>query len=281
MFISMNRLLFQLLLFSCLIPIQISAQGNQGTAVTRNTCIEVFTGTWCAPCRFAGTNFRYNILPNIDHYTVIQYHQGPDYFATWEGHNRIGHYGLNYVPAFLFDGCLQNPGIAIFDSLKMIPAYMEINISDAHYHDSTVTVSGNILPHIDYDTGSYVLQVVVIENENSLHPYSSWDTSYIYIEVEMDPQEDGTPIQSLLENVPIYFNQTFSLHINKIQSMNNLKIVVFVQNINDMVIHQSAWEDITFSNGIINLNKNKKLIISPNPVVDNFSVSFSNWHILR
>lgn len=245
----------------------------QDTFVTRNTCIEIFTGTWCAPCHYANLNFRDNLLPNFNNYSIISYHMGPDVFATWEGHNRAGYYNNSYVPDFYFDGQQVSPSQIIFDSCQQAPAFMTIDITDAHYTDSTVYVNGQIHPLIDYPNGAYTLQVIVIEKYNSTHP-TTMDTAYFEIGIKMSPSEAGTPINSLEAGVPIPFNHVIPIEMNKVQSMGNLKVVVFVQNNNDKIIQQSAWKDITFSNSTSETANNElDVLLYPNPTDDKLYIN--------
>jgi hypothetical protein len=44
-----------------------------------------------------------------------------------------------------------SPTKEIIDSLQQLPAYLDINIADAHITDSTVYVSGKILPLRNYN----------------------------------------------------------------------------------------------------------------------------------
>jgi hypothetical protein len=93
----------------------------------------------------------------------------------------------------------------------------------------------------------------------------------------MSPNEFGTSIQSLNAGVPIFFNHGIPIELSKIQSMDNLMAVVFVENNNNKEVLQSAWTDISFGNGLTSVSKNNSMIIRPNPVRNNLTILFSNY----
>lgn len=235
------------LIFPNICKSQIVSEENY---VTRKTCIEIFTGTWCGPCHFTSIDFRYNILPHIENYTIISYHQGPDVFATWEGHNRAEYYGLSCVLMHVFDGSIDTPSVSKFESYQLEKSHLKIDISNTFYvdSDSTIFVSGYVTPLKAYTEDFFTLRLIVTEKENTLHP-NGWDTAYHYIAVKMSPSEFGKPMGTLHRNVPYYFNEAISVSGSHIQSIKNLQVVAMVQNDGTHNIEQSEWKDVTKSNG--------------------------------
>ena len=233
--------------------------------VTRKTCIEIFTGTWCAPCHFSNIDFRNNILPQISDYTIIAYHQGPDVFATWEGHNRAGYYGLNYVPSYVFDGKVSTLSLSEFNNCQSRPSFLKIEIENAIYNTSNVYVSGKILPLKNFPEAPYNLRIIILENENSTYQ-NFWDTIYYNVAVKMSPTEGGTSLNTPMKGIPIYFKQVIPIDTNFVQNMNNLSVVVLVQNDDDGLIEQSEWETIKSYNDRPFPNfQNAEVTIFPNP----------------
>ena len=247
------------------------------TFVTRNTCIEVFTGYWCASCHWGDLSFNNYVVPNLNHYTLIKYHVGPDVCATWEGYNRSLYYGVYGIPHYRFDGEYEyTPYSPVFNNHQSIPSFMTINISSAVYFDTTVYVSGTIMPLADYDTGAYHYQIVVTEKESSSHPNGMGDSIYDNVEVSMSPSEIGTPIPALTAGSPITFTHAIPIRSMLVHSMADLKVVVFVQNDNDKKIRQSAWRDISLSSSVVQVNgANEGMSIYPNPSKDKINIQFA------
>ena len=236
------------------------------TFVGRNTCIEVFTGTWCHPCHVVNNNFDNNVLPNLSHYTLIKYHIGNDPYRSADSEVRYGYYSLQVVPTFKFDGQEDDPTQAAFNSYQTIPAFMAIDIASATYFDSTVNVRGAITPLLD--TGEYLYHIIVIEKENSTYPNGIGDTIFNCVELKMSPPA-GNSILSVTAKSPIIFNHEIPLPLSHVQKMTDLQVVVFVQHFDSKKIMQSAWRDIVHSDTVIEIRKEiVGLNIYPNPAND-------------
>lgn len=249
------------------------------TFVTRNSCIEVFTGTWCHPCHVANLAFDNNVLPNIHHYTLIKYHVGAaDPFTTSESECRFGFYSLSGVPTFEFDGQEQSsqPTSAIFKSYQTLPSFMSVVISGASYLDTTVFVCGTITPLID--TGEYFYHIIITEIQDSL-PYSILGET-VTISAMMKLQSVwGTPIMSLTKKSPISFNKAIPISCCHVQNMANLRVVVLVQNFNDKKIEQSAWRNVTLSDTVIQTPKTiAGISLYPNPAHDKVIIAAALSH---
>ena len=257
------------------------------TFVVRNTCIEMFTGNWCGPCYFMNLDFNNNVLPHIDNFTLIKYHIGPDPYATWEGHNRAGYYASNSVPDIFWDGERNSNYTTAFSSFQSKPAFIFINITNATYKDSTIYVSGEIMPITDHASGNYSYQIVVVEKVNYLYPTGN-QLFFDNIQIEMSPSETGTPIANLNASAPIPFSHIIPLQLSHVQSMSGLNIVVLVQNNDNKKILQSASLDIVYSDttfqipdrtliGSINIfpnpSQNKITITSPLSNLQTYSIA--------
>jgi hypothetical protein len=233
--------------------------------VTRKTCIEVFTGIWCGPCHFSNIDLRYNVLPNIENYTIVEYHIGPDVFATGEGQNRASYYNLSYVPAYIFDGRLDTCSVTKFENYQQQIAYLKIDIENAFHSDSEAYVSGKIVSLKNFSSGNYKLRIIVTEIENTQHP-NGWDTSYYDISIKMSPSEVGTVIINPIIGIPIYFNEVIPIETTHIQNIDNLKVIVLVQNETNYQIEQSEWRAIKSSSTIsFPLYDVSKITVFPNP----------------
>jgi len=241
--------------------------------VTRKTCIEIFTGTWCAPCRFSHINFKYNILPYIENYTIVEYHLGsPDPFDTWEGQKREWYYNLSNVPEYVFDGTVENPSVSKFEEHQEQKSYLKIEINNAFHTDSEVYVSGKITPLKNFPVSKYSLRTIVIENENT-HHISNWDTAYYSIANKQSPSEVGTQINTPKKGIPIYFNQKIPIYLNIIQNIDNLKIVLLVQNDGNSHIGQSEWKNISENSSIAYPNTYlPEVKLFPNPTDESLIV---------
>jgi hypothetical protein len=240
------------------------------TFAIRNTCIEMFTATWCIPCAQGDFITDTIIGLNRNNFTIIKYHWNDGSWTSNEEINRSSYYNVSSIPKFNFDGQLPLSSIPVdsnFCNYQSILSFMTIDISPLTYSDTTLYVNGIIMPLINYDTGAYYYQVVVTEKEkHTQFPSSNGETVFRNKMVKMFPNDTGTYIPSLIANTPIIFNQAIAIPCCNVESMDSLRVVVFVQNNNDKKIQQSAWKDVTAATSVTNMdNKAEGIEVYPNP----------------
>ena len=262
------------------------------TFVVHQSCIEVFTSSSCGPCAPGNQNMEQNVIPNISNYTVIKYQQdfpgNGDPYRTPQAINRRGYYGINSIPRLEIDGQWdQNAQVltpAIFNSFQSIPAFMTIDITSATYTGTTVSVSGSIIPHINYGTGTYRYHVVVTEKQTLLNTWNNGETEFLNVMMKMEPSETGNTIASLNSGSPINFSKTVLLPYAApnsnlcchVEEMSDLRVVVFVQNNTDKKILQSAWQDVVLATGVAEIDTEGDGIaaVYPNPVNNFATIKF-------
>lgn len=254
------------------------------TLTTRKTCMEVFTSSTCGPCVAGNANMDNNIVPNIQNFTIIKYQQdfpgNGDPYANTESVNRRGYYGINSIPRMEIDGQWDGNAasltVPIFNSYQQVPAFMEIAINSAYYAGTTVSVSAQIKPLINYGGNNYRYHVVVIENQTTGNVGTNGETSFNQVMMNMHPTETGTAITSLTAMTPININVNVPMASTNVEQMSDLMVVIFVQDNDTKEILQSEWMTIV-PNGVQDLDASGNGInnLYPNPAQDQITMQYS------
>jgi hypothetical protein len=253
------------------------------TLVPRTTLLEVFTSATCVPCVAGNANMDDNVVPAINNYTIIKYQQdfpgNGDPYQTTESVNRRAYYGINSIPRMEIDGQwdlnAQVFTVPVFNSYQQTPAFMEIAISSAYYSGTTVSVSAQIVPLINYAGSNYTYQVVVIENQTTGNVASNGETSFNQVMMNMHPNENGTAVSALNANTPININMNIPMGTTNVEQMSDLKVVIFVQDNTTKEVLQSAWLDIT-PNSVSDMDDQGNGITKmyPNPATENVTMEY-------
>lgn len=254
------------------------------TLVPRTVCMEVFTSSTCVPCVAGNANMDDNVVPNISNYTIIKYQQdfpgSGDPYANSESVNRRAYYGINSIPRMEIDGQWDGNAASlttgIFNSYQAIPAFMEIAIPSAFYSGTSVTVSGTIMPLINYSGNNFSYHVVVIENQTTGNVATNGETSFNQVMMNMHPTETGTGVSALVANTPININLTIPMSTTNVEQMSDLKVVIFVQDDDTKEILQSAWVDV-LPTSVADLDANGNGInnVYPNPATENVTMDYT------
>jgi hypothetical protein len=254
------------------------------TLTTRKSCMEVFTSSTCGPCVAGNANMDNNIVPNIQNYTIIKYQQdfpgNGDPYANTESVNRRGYYGISSIPRMEIDGQWDGNAAAltvpIFNSYQQVPSFMEIAINSVYYAGTTVTVSAQIKPLINYGGSNYRYHVVVIENQTTGNVGTNGETSFNQVMMNMHPTETGTAITSLTALTPININVNVPMAGTNVEQMSDLMVVIFVQDNDTKEILQSEWMNIV-PNGVQDLDASGNGInnLYPNPAQDQVTMQYS------
>lgn len=254
------------------------------TLCPRTVLMEVFTSSTCGPCAAGNANMDNNIVPNISNYTIIKYQQDfpapGDPYQTTEAVNRRGYYGINSIPRMEIDGQWDGNAASlttgIFNQYQAMPAFMEISVNSAFYSGTTVTVSAQIKPLINYSGSNFSYHVVVIENQTTGNVGTNGETSFNQVMMNMHPTETGTAVTSLTAMTPISVNATIPMGSTFVEQMSDLKVVVFVQDNTTKEVLQSAWLDVDpASVADIDANGNGITNVYPNPASNNVTMNYT------
>jgi len=178
--------------------------------VERSVLFEIFSGSNCGPCLEADERISGIFLSNPDRYVALHYQIGSDPYVSGEGVARRMYYlpgaDTYSIPWVQADGAVgfhpngegeQEPfSQELFDELAAIPATVDIQ---ATYQVSgqSVDVELSVLPLQDYDE-ELALRVAILERTTFLNVGSNGQTEFHDVMKKMVPDEDGTPVESLV-----------------------------------------------------------------------------------
>lgn len=237
---------------------------------------ESFTSSTCPPCyTFNTSTFTPFLNTHSDEYAIVKYQMnwpspGDPYYNN-EGGVRRTFYGVAAVPTLMTGGEVTGTNStslnANFTSHSSKDAFFEIEAT-ASYTDKTVSASINVTPYITVD--GFILHAAVVEKETTGNASTNGETSFKYVMMKMLPDANGT-------SVSFEDNQTYSVSFNqdltatKVEQMNDLMLVVFIQDPTTKDIFQSKMVDITLNSGVDTENYFSTKIF-PNPNNGNFSI---------
>lgn len=249
------------------------------TYTQRIPLFEEFTSSTCGPC--AANNPTFDALlsqsGNAGKFACVKYQMNwpgtGDIYYNNDGSSRRYYYGVNSIPDLWVDGT-HSGAPASYTQFNFDDEYSTVSnvVIEAHYSwsGSTITVTGLINPLIAL-SGSIRIYCALVENPTHNNASSNGETSFHYVEQKMIPTGNGTVLTDLTAGSFTPFNLTYNTSSNThIEDINNLRAIVWLQNVSTKEIYQSAVA--TIPNGVQNLNTTSSGIISVFPMpVNNFA----------
>lgn len=252
------------------------------TAATRQTLMEVFTGSTCPPCKPGNENMDLNVVPNISNYTIVKYQQdfpgSGDPYATPESVNRRNYYGINSIPRLELDGQWDGNAasltVADFNNYQAIPAFMYMSFNEASISNSTVDIDFDINVLADYPAGSYRVQVAIIEKKTTGNVASNGETEFFNVMMDMVPDENGTTVTGLTKGNTINITETVNIAGTNVEDLWDLRVVVWVEETGTRTIMNSAWTDVA---QLVSLTENEANAASiyPSPANDVLNIELN------
>ena len=265
-----------------------------GATTVRFPLYESFTSSTCAPCRPGNINVEGLFASNPGDQVSLKYQMswpgtGDPYF-TAEGNARRTYYGINSVPNLQIDGQWGDNSAsltqAIMDQFKAEVALIKI---DAEYTvtNQTVNIDVDIEPLVDLPAG-LTLHVAIKERETTQNVKSNGETEFEDVMKKMVPNENGTALGALTENVTTSqsFSYTFqgsyrlSNNANdpinhatehSVEDFNDLGVVVWIQDNSTKMIMQAAEAADPLSINEVSFNPIAAKVY-PNPASSNLFV---------
>ena len=229
---------------------------------------EVFTGSTCPPCLPGNENF-HSIVDSkpTQEFVSIKYQEDfpgtGDPYATDESVARRNFYGINSIPRMEIDGGWDGNANSFSPSLyadalakpsfTFLHATYEVDVAT---QEVTVYVEG--LPVLDYPSGTYRLQVAIIENETTQNVKSNGETEFFEVAKKMLPSDVGTAVASLSNLTPFTlsishtFQGNFRLPANgqaanrinhatehSVEEFSDLRVVVWVEEVVSLEVLQA------------------------------------------
>jgi len=233
---------------------------------------EVFSGSNCGPCKEADEGIQRILDDNPGEYSVVHYQVGSDPYMSSESVARKMYYlapteetysipyihvdGVNgFHPNEVNDdmGYLQSD----FDRFQSVPCHMRIEAAHA-VDGQSVTVDVLVTAGDAYESENLRLHIAIIENLTVNNVGSNGQTEFHYVMKKMLPNNQGTPLAPMVAG-DIYsesFSYTFEGDYNgatsrqnmvnhsiehTVEEFDDLAVVVFVQDTQTTMIHQSFW----------------------------------------
>ncbi len=270
--------------FSLLWSVSLAAQ-QQG----RTVLIEQFTNSGCPPCAVSTPSVYQFGRNNPSQTAVIAYHTSFPYLDSMHLENptdanaRTAFYGVNGVPHSIMDGNQYRATTSTFTSQmqgrfnqrSIVDVTYSLNLSDFELRSDSlfVKVQANSLA-AQNGTDSLRLFVVVVEDlvqksSYAASPGANSLTSYSFVMRKILPEAGGYRLM----NTAWGGNDSLSLNwkLQKIKDINQLRVVVFVQNMTTKEIYQAQISG-GLSTSFAELKKPALFTVFPQPATSSCTV---------
>lgn len=241
-------------------------------STTRLPLYEKFSSATCGPCAtFNGTYFSPFYAASHQNFAFIDYQvnwptPGDPYYTAEVG-SRVGYYGVSGAPTLFVDakdGTNFNTAAlqADLDNEITQPAYFVVNATHSPLDgfSTSVDVNVDITPYL---TGTYKLQVAVVEKITTGNVSTNGETEFKNVMMKMIPDAAGTVINCTYNQPIPTISFTQDLSGTFIEEMTDLQVVVFVQSTNSgKAVMQSAIATELLANDQFAA---KKFKVYPNP----------------
>ena len=234
---------------------------------------EVYSGSNCGPCKGADELIQSIMDNNPNEYTAIHYQVGSDPYMSFESVARYCYYitgspSCGYsIPYLHVDGVNGFHPVQVnndvgytqedFDRFQSEPCHMRLEVTK-EVSGQTVDIEVTITAGDDYDSEDMVLQTAILENTTHNNVGINEQTEFHHVMKKMVPNHNGTPLEPMAAGdvVILSLSYTFNGEYNDSTSRDNqvnhaiehtveqfddLSVVVFVQDNETQMVHQSAW----------------------------------------
>ena len=256
------------------------------TIIPRKTLMEVFTSSTCGPCTAGNQNMDNVVVPSLTAgtYTIIKYQQNfpgaGDPYSTATSVARRGFYGVNSIPRMEIDGQwdvnANSLTKAVVESFQNEPSFVAIDILGARIAGPVVAIEADITPYANL-TGNLKYHVVITEKETDQNTGTNGETEFYHVMMDMLPNQNGSNLTSLSSGNPTNIRLVSSFDDGNVEGINDLKVVIFVQDMTSKKILQSEWMDIALSSvGVEENEVTSTLNVFPNPSNGNVTIDYAS-----
>lgn len=259
----------------------------------RVVLLELFTNSSCPPCATNTPQVTQYVENNpstaiaIAYHTVFPYNNDSMYHENAvENNARVAFYGVQFSPSTVADGnvfqgttpgFLQNMATTVSNRAAVAAEYM-INEVNSTLNGNMLNVSVAFESLGDHSSDSLSAHIVVVEetvqkSSYAASPGNNSETEYKYVMRKMLPGADGTFLQNRGMNGKD--TVTTNWNLQHIKSAEEIRIVVFVQNVNTKEIYQAAFFIPTLTTSLNPAETEKEFSIYPNPADENLIIHYS------
>lgn len=278
-----------------LLSILLLCIGIVGFAQQRVVLIEQFTNSSCPPCAsYSPLVYDYaNNNPSTS--CVIAYHTSFPYISdsmywdnTIQSDQRVGYYSVSGVPYSIVDGNVYDGPSTVFTSsisttmgnrAAVAPKYA-IQADDLMLNGNQLSGSFKFTSTNAANSGeNLVAHIVVIEKDvlksaYAASPGNNSETHYEYVMRKMLPDANGLVLVNTAINGAD--STLISWTLNKIKSVDELRVIVFVQNNTTKEVYQAQLFDIDQITSIKEEALTTSFSVFPNPAKDEITIVFEN-----
>jgi hypothetical protein len=238
-------------------------------ATTRFPLYEKFSSATCAPCAtFNGTYFNGFRAAHENDLALICYQvnwpgSGDPYYTAEVG-SRVGYYGVSGAPTLFVDskdGTNFNSALLESDltAAQAKPAYFVLNATK-NLVGNVMTVNVDILPYL---SGSYKVQVAVVEKLTTGNIASNGETEFHNVMMKMMPNASGTTM-NFTHDVPASITGLQATLTGLfIEELTDLDVVVFIQSTSNRSVMQATYA--TEQLATTQFSSDSKIRVYPNP----------------
>lgn len=254
---------FTMTLFICALvlisSVQIFAQtGNTAKdakeTVALKPLFEMFTSSTCGPCAYANPIFDEMMDANPGTHSVIKYQMDwpgvGDPYYTAECGVRGSYYAVASVPDLYVNAQDESPsGVSqeIYDGYQTWTTSMEIDVITAEIDlDNVISIDVNLNALDSYDAG-LTAHVVVVEKLTIENVANNGETEFHNVMMKMLPDASGTTLPAFSNGDTETLSFTFDMDNTFMETANDLRVIIFVQDDSDQSIIQSEQVDVAHS----------------------------------
>lgn len=247
------------ILIMALMPIinvmaQTSNEKNTKETVPLKPLFEMFTSSTCPPCAYANPFFDEMMDANPGTHSVIKYQMDwpgvGDPYYTAECGVRGSYYAVASVPDLYVNAQDESPsGVSqeIYDGYQTWTTSMEIEVLIAEIDlDNVISIEANLNALDNYEAG-LTAHVVVVEKLTVENVGSNGETEFHNVMMKMFPDAGGTTLPALSDGSTETLIFTFDMDDTFMETANDLRVIIFVQDDSDQSVIQSEQVEVAHS----------------------------------
>jgi hypothetical protein len=255
---------------------------------TRNALIEEFSSSTCVPCQNLNATFDPLLQTNTPNtggrVNVVKYQMnwpspGNDPSYNPEGDDRKAFYGVSGIPDAFTNGRteMSSHNQAEIDAAKAEDAYADITATMSIVGNQ-ITASSTITPYLTISSNSPLRTFQVLTQSTYNYPGAvTTQKNYYHIQRKMYPDGQGSPV-TVTDGVPFSASCNHNVVTSATPAQGSFdfwtttgivyEYVVFVQDEISGHILNSGSATTAMSTGLVQLTKDARIGVYPNPAKD-------------
>lgn len=220
---------------------------------------EEFTSATCGPCAATNEPFDRGLKPYYDRTVSIKYHgwfpapfnRDPMYVAdSTDILYRFHLYGVNAEPTIFVNGKVYAPytvALSLMEKLHNQTVPINLNVSyDLSPTKDTVHVKCSLYANQDFPRNNLRLFVSATEKEviYATPPGTNGEKEFAFPQRKALPDMNGIKLPAnITQGYTLDTTITWVIPADLFQNVNNLGIAAFIQDMDSLIVHQSAYAE--------------------------------------